>query len=208
MINEFKDSEVRKSGVIYRSTFNQIKKLYDKNPLLAGELAISAIELVLTGDISSDDDNIDMYLEVNREVAQKNFDAYDAKVENDRRNKIIKYQYDEIARLYQQKYTQKAIAQQLKLSQQTVSNRLAAIRKDFPELLQDGTSKKEFVPSLQEKNACTNLQVNSACTNEEKFVQTCTNVQEENVCTNNVELVQEENTCTKQYNCFNFQDRW
>lgn len=204
MITEFKDSEIRKSGVVYRSTFNQIKKLYDKNPLLAGELAISAIELVLTGDISSDDDNIDMYLEVNKEVAQKNFDAYDAKVETEKRNKIIKYQYDEIARLYLQKYTQKAIAQQLKLSQQTVSNRLAAIRKEFPELLQESISEKEFVPSLQEKNVCTNLQMNSACTSEEKFVQTCTNVQAKNACTNKNEVVQEEDACTRQYNCFNF----
>ena len=179
MIKEFKDVETRKSGLIYRSTFNQIKKLYDKNPQLAGELAISAIELVLTGDISSDDDNIDMYLEVNKEVVQKNFDAYDAKVENDRRNKIAKYQLDEIAKLHMANYTQKAIAQQLKLSQQTVSNRLATIRKDFPELLQEEQTCTNLV---QEKNTCTNLQENFTCTSEKGVVQvenTSTNEKEE-----------------------------
>ena len=182
MIEEFKDIEARKSGVVYRSTFNQIKKLYKKNPELAGELAISAIELVLTGDISSDDDNIDMYLEVNKEVAQKNFDAYDAKVENDRRNKIAKYQLDEIAKLHMAKYTQKAIAQQLKLSQQTVSNRLSTIRKEFPEL----------------------LQAENTCTNEKEFVQTGTNIQANIICTSENGVVQVENTNTNETEQFRF----
>lgn len=201
MIKEFKDVETRKSGLVYRSTFNQIKKLYDKNPQLAGELAISAIELVLTGSISSDDDNIDMYLEVNKEVVQKNFDAYDAKVENDRRNKIAKYQLDEIAKLHMAKYTQKAIAQQLKLSQQTVSNRLAIIRKDYPELLQEEQVCTNFV---QEKNTCTNLQENFTCTNEKILVQTGTNIQENIVCTSENGVVQVENTNTNEIEQFRF----
>lgn len=201
MIKEFKDVETRKSGLVYRSTFNQIKKLYDKNPQLAGELAISAIELVLTGSISSDDDNIDMYLEVNKEVVQKNFDAYDAKVENDRRNKIAKYQLDEIAKLHMAKYTQKAIAQQLKLSQQTVSNRLAIIRKDYPELLQE---EQVCTNLVQEKNTCTNLQENFTCTNEKILVQTGTNIQENIVCTSKNGVVQVENTNTNETEQFRF----
>jgi hypothetical protein len=68
MITMFNDNEARKSGIIYRSTFNQIKKMYDVNPEQAGELAISAIELVLTGDISSDDALINLILEQNKEI--------------------------------------------------------------------------------------------------------------------------------------------
>jgi hypothetical protein len=49
MIKEFNNVETRKSGIIYRGTFNAIKDLYAQNPEMAGELAISAIELVLTG---------------------------------------------------------------------------------------------------------------------------------------------------------------
>ena len=42
-------------GTIFGGTWEQIKKLYSTNPQQAGELAISAIEMALTGDISSDD---------------------------------------------------------------------------------------------------------------------------------------------------------
>ena len=55
MIENFKDIPIRKSGIIYSSLLDQIKKIYSKDPVLAGELAISAIELVLTGEMSSDD---------------------------------------------------------------------------------------------------------------------------------------------------------
>ena len=48
MIEQFKELEVRKSGVIYNSTLEQIKNLYPMDPERAGELAISAIELVLS----------------------------------------------------------------------------------------------------------------------------------------------------------------
>lgn len=49
MINQFNDVEARNSGIIYKSTLEQIKKLYAVDPEQAGELAIAAIELVLTG---------------------------------------------------------------------------------------------------------------------------------------------------------------
>jgi hypothetical protein len=65
-------------------------------------------------------------------------------------------------------YTQKAIAQQLKLSQQTVSNRLATIRKDYPELLQE---EQVCTNLVQEKNTCINLQENFTCTSENGVVQ-------------------------------------
>ena len=62
MINGFKESKVSDSAVVYSSTLSQIKKLYEKNPVMAGELAISAIELALTGEISSDDYMIEIML--------------------------------------------------------------------------------------------------------------------------------------------------
>ncbi|MBO7210991.1 MAG: hypothetical protein J6V44_08265 [Methanobrevibacter sp.] len=49
MIECFNDVEVRSSGVIMSSVFEQVKKMYAVDPDMAGELAISAIELVLTG---------------------------------------------------------------------------------------------------------------------------------------------------------------
>ena len=62
MIEKFKENEVRASGLIYNSTFEQIKELYEYDPEQAGELAISAIELLLTGDMSTDDVNIRLML--------------------------------------------------------------------------------------------------------------------------------------------------
>ena len=49
MIKEFNEVEVRRSGIIYRSLLTQIKTLYSRDAVKAGELAISAIEQVLTG---------------------------------------------------------------------------------------------------------------------------------------------------------------
>lgn len=210
MITTFNDNEARKSGIIYRSTFNQIKKMYDVNPEQAGELAISAIELVLTGDISSDDALINLILEQNKEINQKNANDYDNKVEQARRKKIIDQKLDEIARLHNAGSIQREIAVKLGLSQQTVSNRLALIRKEYPELLQDKNActsaqakntkvdKNACIP-IQDENACTSkkelVQDKNACTSPHKFVQDSTSlykvVQEKNTCTSNNELVQD-----------------
>jgi DNA-binding NarL/FixJ family response regulator len=149
MINEFKETEiVRESGIIYRSTFNQIKSIYQTNPQQAGELAISAIELLLTGQISSDDNMINIILEQNKEINSKNIHNYELRAEIRKQNKIAEQKLDEIARLSLMKKTQKEIATKLGLSQQTVSNRMALIRREYPELLQ-------VSEPVQEKNACT-----------------------------------------------------
>ena len=46
MISKFKNNEARKSAVIYRSNFEQVKELYEDDKEMAGELAISIMELV------------------------------------------------------------------------------------------------------------------------------------------------------------------
>lgn len=82
MIEKFKENEMRNSGLIYNSTFEQIKNLYQFDPEAAGELAISAIELVLTGDISSDDVNIQLLLMPMKKINEINVAKYENKVEN------------------------------------------------------------------------------------------------------------------------------
>lgn len=164
MINEFKAAEARTSGLVYRSTLNQIKSIYKTNPQQAGELAISAIELVLTGQISSDDEMVNIILEQNKEINQKNIHSFELKQEQAKQRKIAEQKLDEIARMAAAKKTQKEIAAKLGLSQQTVSNRIALIRKDFPEL-------------LQEKNTCTIVQDSTSenvLVQEEKVVNACT----------------------------------
>jgi hypothetical protein len=88
MIEMFNDVPVRKSGIIYNSTFEQIKKLYEMNPEQAGELAIAAIELTLTGQFSSDDVIIELMLEPAKIVGAGDRIKYEQKVENSRQKKL------------------------------------------------------------------------------------------------------------------------
>ena len=135
MITTFKENQVRESGVIYNGTFEQIKKLYAKNPEQAGELAIAAIELVLTGEISSDDYMIEVILENMKVVNEKNRAKYDKKVEAQKQKKLEENHLAEMAALYLEGWKQREIGEALNMSQQKVSYWLNIIRTDYPELL-------------------------------------------------------------------------
>ena len=140
MIEMFNDVEVRNTGLIYSSTFEQIKKMYAVDPEKAGELAISAIELVLTGQISSDDIMVDMWLAPAKAINDNNVAKYESKVENSRQKKIREMKLAEIAEMYQKGFKQREIAERLHLSQQIVSYRIGVIKTTYPDLLQpEGT---------------------------------------------------------------------
>ena len=145
----FKDNEMRNSGLVYNSTFSQIKQLHAMDPDLAGELAISAIELVLTGEISSDDPMINLMLEPMKKINQNNQVKYDNKVETGKQKKIRELDLDKVAELMLAGYTQKQIGEKLGMTQQNVSYRVGVIRTKYPELLQTDSTK-----SLQD--VCTN----------------------------------------------------
>ena len=136
MIETFNDVEVRKSGVVYNSTFEQIKKMYAVDPEKAGELAISAIELILTAQISSDDVMIDMLLAPAKVVNEGNIFKYDQKVENAKEKKIIEWKLREIVELQNLGLKQREIGEKLGISQQLVSYRISYIIANHPELLQ------------------------------------------------------------------------
>lgn len=172
MIERFNDVPMRKSGVVYNSTLEQIKKLYQVNPEQAGELAISAIELVLTGQFSSDDMIIELMLEPARIVSQDNHDKYDQKVESARQKKITDQKLDQIAELMQQGFKQREIAERLHLTQQTVSYRWGIIKASYPELLQkEEPVLQTNLPNVYQKTEVTKV------TKDTNFVQ-------ENVCKN------------------------
>ena len=141
MIEKFKENEMRNSGLIYNSTFEQIKNLYQFDPEAAGELAISAIELVLTGDISSDDVNIQLLLMPMKKINEINVAKYENKVENQKQKKIIEMKLDKIAELAAFGLRQREIGERLGLSQQIISYRLNLIKKNYPELLQTNSTK-------------------------------------------------------------------
>lgn len=136
MIVAFQERETRESGVIYNSTLNQIKKLYQMDKELAGEFAMSAIELVLTGEISSDNPMIEIMLEATKVVNEKNKNKWEKRVENQKQHRKEELRLEEVAELAKQKLTQAAIGKKLGLSQQNISSRLRIIRDEYPELLQ------------------------------------------------------------------------
>ena len=163
MIECFNDVEVRSSGVIMSSVFDQVKKMYAMDPDMAGELAISAIELVLTGQISSDDAMIDMLLAPAKVINDHNVQRYENRKEGSKNKKIKDMKLDEIAEMLQNGMKQKEIAERLHISQQTVSYRMGLIRTQYPELMQDRGTETAILPknvdSYQNTNSFTkNLQ--------------------------------------------------
>ena len=182
MIEMFNDVEVRNTGLIYSSTFEQIKKMYAVDPEKAGELAISAIELVLTGQISSDDVMVDMLLAPARAINDNNIAKYESKVENSRQKKIREMKLAEIAEMYQKGFKQREIAERLRLSQQIVSYRIGVIKTTYPELMQpEGTETATVYKNTnnlqteykKEEEILQTTYKNTNDTKEQKFVQIC-----------------------------------
>ena len=162
MIECFNDVEVRSSGVIMSSVFDQIKKMYAMDPEMAGELAISAIELVLTGQISSDDAMIDMLLAPAKVINDHNVQRYENRKEGSKNKKIKDMKLDEIAEMLQNGMKQKEIAERLHISQQTVSYRMGLIRTQYPELMQQRGTETAILQTnsnvYQNTNSFTNVQ--------------------------------------------------
>jgi hypothetical protein len=183
MIQYFNEAEIRKSGLIYDSVFEQIKRMYLVDPEQAGELAIAAIELVLTGQISSDDVMIDMLLQPMVKMTDVNRVKYEQKVEATRGKQIVDQKLEEIAEMYLQKIPQRLIGERLGLSQQIVSYRLSVIKSKYPELLQ--TDYKNTNTSQ------TDLQINyknTKTTKDTNFVQNSQTVYKNTNVTNDTKI--------------------
>lgn len=193
MIEKFNDVEIRGTGVVMSSMFEQIKKMHAVDPDLAGELAISAIELVLTGQISSDDAMIDMLLAPAKIITDNNVQRYEARKENSKGKKIKDMKLDELAELYKAGVRQKEIAERLHLTQQTVSYRLGLIKTNYPELLRE---EPEIMLPIGEPAAQTILPKNESLP---KNLQTNPDIYQNTKNTKNENLVilqEDENACT------------
>ena len=71
MIERFNEVPRRDSAIIYGSSLEQIQQYYEMDPAAAGELAISIIELALTGQMSTNNPLIKMALANFKDVAVK-----------------------------------------------------------------------------------------------------------------------------------------
>ena len=152
---EMKNTPMRDSAIIYASNLEQIRKMFEKDPIKAGELAISLCEMALTGEISSTDMYMEIILENYKTISSRAANAYDEKKEAKEQAKKDKMQLDKIAEKFRQGKKQSEIAADLNLSKQTVSYRLNKIKAEYPELLgqiatpAEGASQE---PSQKSKN--------------------------------------------------------
>lgn len=203
MIERFKDLPVRKSAIIYQSALEQIKKMYAMDPVLAGELAISAIELVLVGEISSDNPMIEICLEQLKIIAQRDHENHDAKAENGKNQKMISQKLDQIAKLYLAGLSQAAIGKEIGVSQQTISSRMNIIRKEYPELLQEDTSKnacKIGTSSTSNVQGNTSKMLVDSSTSKNNTLQGKMLVQDGTNCTNGEDCTSKNNQNTSKNN--------
>lgn len=143
MINKFNEVPVRESAVIYASSFEQIKKLYAKDPVLAGELAVCICEMALTNQHSSDDMLVDVMLENFKAINKKDADKYERALEAKTEARIKNQKLDIIADMLNKGYKQVEIAKQLGLSTSTLGSRVKIIRTEYPHLLSEKSEKSK-----------------------------------------------------------------
>ena len=162
MISKFKNNEARKSALIYRSNFEQVQELYEDDKEMAGELAISILEMALTGEISSDDKMIRLMLKNFEVSAESNKQKYEAKERNAKEEKAKTYKLYEIAEMLNEGKTQTEIATALGVSRQTISRRLnEMIRVEYPELLcSNGEMSNDVKQCKNNVNVNVNVNVN------------------------------------------------
>lgn len=135
MIKEFKSLPMRESGIVYDYVLEQIEDCYVENPQLAGELAISAIELILTGEVSTSDPSIKIMLKPLEKKRNMDESNWNKKVAQQKDKKIVEQKLDQIAELYNQGMKQRDISVRLGISQQMISYRLNVIKALYPEML-------------------------------------------------------------------------
>lgn len=77
MIPKFNDEPIRDSGIVYGANLEQVEELYLENPELAGELAISILELTLKGSLSTDNSMIRILLKNLEKQTQKDHEKWE-----------------------------------------------------------------------------------------------------------------------------------
>lgn len=147
LIKEFKNNEVRATGVINRGMFEQVKMLYMQDPAAGGELAVSLMEQVLTGDHSSDNFMVAFAIANHQETISKAQHNYDLSKET--KQNAIEEDLRKYVDLFKEGYTQAEIAKKLGGTQSSVSKKLTKARKEFPHLFQDEEYSKN-IPNIPE----------------------------------------------------------
>ena len=151
-MGKLKDMDMRDTAITYSSILAQVRKLYEIDEEKAGRLSIAALELVLCGDMSTDDITIQLMLEPIRSLTEKSKAKWETIKENRAESKLDKLKLKEIAELYLQGIKQDKIAEKVGTSRQTVNNRLKMIKTDYPELLKTDEEDAEMPDTKSGEN--------------------------------------------------------
>ena len=130
MFHGFNLEDAAETAVFYRSFYEEVAEWYEDDPEVAGELAIAMLQIMFTGDTTSDNKWIKRRNDL-KDIAYKNRQKYLVKQEVD----FIDKQYQEIADMTNAGKSQQAIGDALGIPQRTVSYRLNHIRTRYPYLL-------------------------------------------------------------------------
>lgn len=140
MIQKLNEDIICSSSIVYKTNYEQVLLVFKQNPQLAGELSLSILELLFTGQASSDDITVQLALKNLEVISEKNRKNYERKLAaGERRSEEFKKAREEllitIADLYNEGLNQKQIAEKLGYSEGTISKKMIIIRSDYPQLL-------------------------------------------------------------------------
>lgn len=131
-------NDVRITGVIRNGMYNQIKELQKTDPQLAGELAISYFEQILTGKVESKNPIIQALVSGFEPIVKNDQKKYDRKVSAQQESRIEKLQLRELAAMVVQEiFTYEQMANRLGVTKGTISKRVKILKDEFPFLLEE-----------------------------------------------------------------------
>lgn len=140
MIKQLNENIICSTGVVYQANYEQVILAFKQNPELAGELSTSILELIFTGQSSSDNLMVQLALKNFAAVSEKNREKYERRVAATERKKETTSKNREkrlvdVADLYNEGLNQKQIAEKLGLSETTISKDMTLIRAEYPQLI-------------------------------------------------------------------------
>ena len=113
MIPKFSDEPIRDSGIVYGANMEQIEELYNENPELAGELAISILELTLKGTLSTNNSVIRIMLKNLEKQIQKDHEKWEKRAySNQKRTEQKEEKMVKVADLLDEGYSPAEIVKQ------------------------------------------------------------------------------------------------
>ena len=140
--------QVRITGVIRNGMYNQIKELQKTDPGLAGELAISYFEQILTGKIESKNPVIQAIISGFEPIVKNDQKKYDKKVEAQQEKRIEKLQLRELAKfLAAGDMTYEQIGKRLGVQKSAVSKRIKVLKEEFPFLMEEANEDGNLLES-------------------------------------------------------------